>query len=776
MRPKKPNYPAKLRPTEMLQKILYSFPLQLFVNNLKKNQVLLLCWLLLFYVVTGNFGKVLGIPYLFLDPEYINKVGFWSFFIIGITVGGFIMAFHITCYIVDSFRFTFLGTLSRPFSRFAFNNSLIPLAFLVIYIISIVRFQLDNEFLTPMQIVGQVLGLLTGCLAMIVFLVTYFRFTNQDIFKLITSNVDKQLRRSPISRANVLQRLDIAKKKSIRVDNYLDIGFHIRMVNPDHGYDKEAILKVFDQNHLNLVLIEFVIFLVILILGIFRDYEIFQIPAAASVILLLTIFIMFTGAVSYWFRGWSITVVLLSLILLNILVKNELITSEYQAYGLDYTTERAEYSLEQLKQMSRAANRKQDRQQTLEILENWRSKFRQEQPPKIVLISASGGGQRAALWSMKTLQAADSVTGGSLFRQAALITGSSGGVIGASYYRELALQKIKGQPLDLNNPVYLENISRDNLNAIIFSLLVSDLFIRYQSFEYGGFRYKKDRGYAFEQQLNKNTGYVLDKPLAAYSVPEKQAIIPMLFVAPTIINDGRKLFISPHSVSYMTSSNVYGKDTLNPEIKGIDFQRFFEDQKASNLRYLSALRLGASFPYITPNVMLPSNPPMEIMDSGISDNFGISDALHFLYVFKDWIAENTGGVVILAIRDSEDDEPIEKNVDNSFFQRIFTPISSVYNNLGNIQDINNDNLLEQAQSWFDGDITSIEFEYVSSSIFEHTPEDEPTVKQIQDEAIERASLNWRLTSREKRNIKRNFYSDENRAALEELARLLNGKN
>jgi len=758
----------------MLEKIFYSFPVQLFINNLKKNQVLLLCWLLLFMVVTGNFGKLLGIPYLFLDPEYINKVDFWSFFIVGITIGGFVMAFHITCYIVDSFRFSFLGTLSRPFSRFALNNSFIPLVFLIVYILSIVRFQINNEFSNIGVIVQQVMGLLTGCLSMVIFLVTYLFFTNQDIFKLITSNVDKQLRRSPISRANVLQRLDIAKKKTIRVDSYLDIGFHIRPVNPDHGYDKEAILKVFDQNHLNLVLIEFVIFFVILILGIFRDHQFFQIPAAASVVLILTILIMFAGAISYWFRGWAISAVLLLLVLLNILVKNNLITSEYHAYGLDYQTEDAEYSLEQLQKMSHPANRQQDRLNTLAILNRWRSKFDASNHPKMVLISASGGGQRAALWAMKSLQAADSCTNGKLFKHAVLITGSSGGVIGASYYRELALLKTKGQTLDLNDPKYLDNISRDNLNPIIFSLLVNDLFIRYQSFQYGGFRYKKDRGYAFEQQINKNTEYILDKPLAAYAVPEQQAIIPMLFVAPTIINDGRKLFISPHSVSYMTSSSVYGKDTLNPEIKGIDFQRFFRDQKANNLRFLSALRLGASFPYITPNVTLPSNPPMEIMDSGISDNFGISDALHFLYVFKDWIAKNTGGVVIVAIRDSEDDTPIEKNVSNSLFQRAFTPISSVYNNLGNIQDINNDILLEQAQSWFDNDIEWIEFEYISRSIFDHTPEEaaQHTDRQIKEKAIERASLNWRLTSREKRNIQRNFYSELNRTSLVNLQSIL----
>ena len=758
----------------MLEKIFYSFPIQLLINNIKKNQVLLLCWYLLFIMVTGSFGKLLGIPYLFLDPEYIDKVNFWSFFIVGITIGGFVMSFNITCYIVDSHRFSFLGTLTRPFTRFSLNNSIIPLVFIIVYITCIIRFQVDSEFATPLRILSHIGGFFAGCLAMIIFLVTYFRLTNQDIFKVITTSVDKQLRKSPISRANVMQRLDIARKKAIRVDNYLDIGLRVRQVNPKHDYDKEAILKVFDQNHLNLVIIELVIFVVILILGIFRENPFFQIPAAGSVVLILTIFIMFTGAVSYWFRGWSITVVLLLIVLLNLLVKFEVITSDYQAYGLNYHNTPADYNLDRVRELTEDKIWAQDREQTLEILKNWRQKFESTQKPKMVFISTSGGGQRAALWSMKALQAADSATDGSLMKNAILITGASGGIIGASYYRELVLQKLHGKDLKLNHTKYLDNISKDNLNPIIFSLLVNDLFVRYQSFEYGGFRYKKDRGYAFEQQLNKNTEFILDKPLAAYRKPEREAQIPMMFIAPTIINDGRKLFISPHRISYMTSSNVYGKDTLNPEIKGIDFRTFFAEQQPDSLRYLSALRLGASFPYITPNVQLPSQPPMEIMDAGISDNFGISDALHFLYVFKDWIAENTNGVVLVAIRDSEDDKPIEKNVSTSLFQKIFVPISSVYNNLGNIQDINNENLLEHAQTWFDNDIECIEFEYITRTIFEHSQEDEesPSVKQIQNEAIERASLNWRLTSREKRNILRNFYSAKNQQSLKDLQRVL----
>ena len=48
--------------------VAYSFPVQLLLNNLKRNHVLLLCWVILFAMITGSFGTYLGIPYLFLDP------------------------------------------------------------------------------------------------------------------------------------------------------------------------------------------------------------------------------------------------------------------------------------------------------------------------------------------------------------------------------------------------------------------------------------------------------------------------------------------------------------------------------------------------------------------------------------------------------------------------------------------------------------------------------------------------------------------------------------
>ena len=102
----------------------------------------------------------------------------------------------------------------------------------------------------------------------------------------------------------------------------------------------------------------------------------------------------------------------------------------------------------------------------------------------------------------------------------------------------------------------LANMGKDNLNPVIFSLLVNDLFIKLQTFEYEGRSYQVDRGYSFEQNLNRNLEGVLAKKISDYQEAEENAEIPTLILAPTIANDGRKLYISSQPVSYMGVSSL----------------------------------------------------------------------------------------------------------------------------------------------------------------------------------------------------------------------------
>lgn len=745
-------------------KIIYSFPVQLFLNNIRRNIVLVICWIILFAMITGNFGKYLGIPYLFLDPEYLNHVGFASFLIMGLLTAGFSMAFHITCYISDGHRFTFVGTLPKPFRKFVINNSLFPMLFLAAYLYEVIAFQINNEHSTPRELVIYILGFATGYILMTLLFTLYFRFTNKDIFKYMVCRIDEKIKQNvQVTRASVMKKLDIARKRQIRVDYYLDSKLRVNKVGDTSFYDKATILQVFDQNHFNLVIIEVLIFTFVLLLGIFKDQAAFQLPAAASFMIFLTMFVMIFGAFSYWFGEWSSTMGLIVFLGINYMVGEDFFSRKYEAFGLDYQEAPVPYNVDALDDQADSDAMEQDRQATLIQLNNWRKKFLKK--PKMVFVCVSGGGKRAALWTLNSLQYVDSVTQGKLMQNSVLITGASGGLIGASYFRELKLKKILGENVNPYASIHRKKISTDNLNPLIFSLLANDLFVGFTKFQYGGIHYEKDRAYTFEDQLNRITLGYLDKPITDYARFEKQGIIPLEILTPTVVNDGRKIYIASRPVSFMNYERE--RNYSASKISGIDFQRFFRDHGAQQLRFLSALRMSATFPYITPNTTLPTEPAIQIMDAGISDNFGLSDAVRFLYAFKDWVSENTSGVIFVSIRDSPKLRDITTASGSTIVDDLTQPISSVYNNFENFQDINSDLLIGEAHSWLKNEIDRIDIQYQAENYV--------SILQKMDSIRQnnaRASLSWRLTTREKEGIVNNIYSEKNQQQIQKLKELL----
>ncbi|MFN3840158.1 MAG: patatin-like phospholipase family protein, partial [Cyclobacteriaceae bacterium] len=477
--------------------------------------------------------------------------------------------------------------------------------------------------------------------------------------------------------------------------------------------------------------------------------------------------VMLAGAFEYWFGNWAATTSLIIFLIINHLVGEDFFTKRYEAFGLDYTTQPATYSVESLKQLNDSASIEHDRQATLAILETWRKKFPADKKPPMVFLCVSGGGKRAALWTLATLQHADSTSEGKLMDNSILITGASGGLLGASYYRELVLRKKTNEPVNPYAAIHRHKISTDNLNPLIFSLLANDLFVGFTSFEYAGNHYQKDRGYTFEEQLNQITEGFMDKPIRAYAEPERQSLVPMVILTPTIVNDGRKLFIGAQPVAFMNADILAHAGYEQPKISGVDFHRLFNNQGAGNLRFLSALRMSATFPYITPNTTLPTEPPIQIMDAGISDNFGLSDAIRFLYAFKDWIAENTSVVVFVSIRDSPKLGTIAPKEGQTIMDAITQPISTVYNNFENFQDINSDLMIGHARSWFKGKIERIDIQYQAESYV-------PILQQMDSirQNNARASLSWRLTAREKNNIVETLHSSANQIQFEKLNQLL----
>jgi hypothetical protein len=395
-----------------------------------------------------------------------------------------------------------------------------------------------------------------------------------------------------------------------------------------------------------------------------------------------------------------------------------------------------------------------DRESTLEILKRWRKKFPANEKPPLIVLNFSGGGSRSATWTVNVLQRLDSLLDGNLMNHTVLMTGASGGMLGASYFRELYYEQQQGKPIRLTDVKYADKISQDLLNSVFTAMAVNDFITPWRSFVLDKNRYAKDRGYAFEMQLNEHTDSVLNKKLKDYYLPEKTAEIPMLIWNATINADGRRLMISPQGVSYLCAPEYLYPTRQVRDIDGVDFGQYFAAQDAMNLRITSAIRMCATFPYVLPNTFLPSNPIVDVMDAGIRDNFGQQTTLRYLYTFSKWINENTSEVVYIQVRDTRknDISPIKKQKDLS--DLLFEPLFTMQQHWSAMQDFDQDDLINYMEGYFPNKFHRIIFQYVP---------------QKQDKA---AALSWHLTSREKMDIATALDNPANQSAFDYVVKLL----
>jgi hypothetical protein len=352
------------------------------------------------------------------------------------------------------------------------------------------------------------------------------------------------------------------------------------------------------------------------------------------------------------------------------------------------------------------------------------------------------------------LQALDTATNGQFFEQTQLVTGASGGMLGVSYYRELFLQSKRTEGFNRNQRKFIDQVGTDLLNPLAFSIATSDLLFRYQSFQDGNYTYTKDRGYVFEQKLVQNlNGTFENTRLYDYYLPEVEAEIPMVIFSPVVVNDGRRMLISPQPISYLSYANDSIFTSTYHSTENIEFSHFFERNNAVNLKYTTAMRMSATFPYILPMVSLPTEPGIELMDAGVRDNFGIKTSVEFLRTFKNWISTNTSGVILVQIRDKEKYFETKNDANGSIFQRLFAPFNSFYSNTVRIHDYNNDQFLYQVKDWFPGDFDVVSF-------YLHQPGDK------------KVSMSWHLTNLDKKHIREAIFDKANQKSIKRIKELL----
>lgn len=730
--------------------------MQLLILHFRNALLLITVWIVLVLLVTGELGSIFGIKYLFRSPEYLGKVNFWSFFFVGFAFGGFTMTWNLSSYLLHAHRFPFLASLSRPFTKYCLNNFIVPLTFVVIFLYCHIRFEWQQDVNGVSWVLNNIAGFIFGIVTLMVLLSGYFYFTNKDIL-----SYEQAFSRQPpdlvktFAPGRPVEELDDIRtgRRLWRVDVYLTEACRPRLVRSVAHYDTSVLLSVFKQNHTNALVFQLISLIILIVLGLLIENPYFRIPAAASGFFLASIIVAITGAIIYWFHRWSFTVFIVLFLLINFASEKGLFNYYNKAYGLNYDSDKPTYNYDSLEMDFTPAIMAEDKLETLAILSRWKQKTGQ-QKPKMLIFCVSGGGLKSAAWAMQVLRTADSLSAGQFMQQTTMMSGASGGLIGAAYYRELYLRAQQGEAVNRFDKQYVSNISKDLLNSIIFTIVSNDLFLPWSKFEAGGYTYKKDRGYIFEKQLNENTDYLFDKKLSDYRQPEQEAQIPMLFLTPSIVNDGRRLIISAQDASYMTVAPVGARYPSAVEIDAIDFREFFGAEQADNLRFTSALRMNATYPYVLPNVFLPSEPAMEVMDAGFRDNFGLKTATRFVQVFQEWIEENTSGVVIVLVRSYDRrSREIRAEESQSILKSLTHPLG-IASRVLTLQDYEHDNSLGYLYDLLgENRFDVIRFTY------------RPSV------ANERASMTLHLTEREKADIERAIHLENNERSMQQLLEL-----
>ena len=129
-----------------------------------------------------------------------------------------------------------------------------------------------------------------------------------------------------------------------------------------------------------------------------------------------------------------------------------------------------------------------------------------------------------------------------------------------------------------------------------------------------------------------------------------------------------------------------------PDRELLEFYRVFPetyrdgDDPDRVFKVKTAVRMNASFPYISPAVSLPVLPKRRVVDAGYYDNYGVNLALTWAYHNRDWIRE-TSGLALVQIR-AYMSEAIRKQLwvgprdepsgpTNAFFRRLNTGIQAL---------------------------------------------------------------------------------------------------
>jgi hypothetical protein len=424
--------------------------------------------------------------------------------------------------------------------------------------------------------------------------------------------------------------------------------------------------------------------------------------------------------------------------------------------------------------------------------------------PRLVLVAVSGGGIRASVWTGVVLEGLERELSAVSFRdRVRIITGASGGMVGASAYAfgsrnpkddwgpyEYVKPHVQCHQTGLRPLAWA--LARDALSPVAQTMIVRD-------FTWNALfpnRYDVDRGRTLESAwrtnftgrlnweeryfghfpcfVNRSAGSAdgarlfkaspFDRPMRDLLDYERACAKPSLLFAPVLVEDTKRLFVSNLDLQFLTAPTALRLDGTAHGVlgrlrhalslpeplarPGVEFFRLFPD--ATKFKVGSAARMSASFPVVSPAVPIPTEPVRRVVDAGYYDNYGLDILTNWLLHNEQLIERHTSGVLIVQIRafPLEDKgtafQPESGGLLDKLIGAVSAPLDAVLNARGwSAYHRNNQQLAEVARVFKRLDKGGRPF--FATTVFE-----------LQQEA----ALSWYLTSAQKRQVAEGFYKYE----------------
>lgn len=386
---------------------------------------------------------------------------------------------------------------------------------------------------------------------------------------------------------------------------------------------------------------------------------------------------------------------------------------------------------------------------------------RQTGRPRLVVVAASGGGSAAALWTATVLTRLEEANGGAFTRALGAVSSVSGGSFGSLVYLAPVAD---GQP---RPPATLAAIraaaAQPTLRPVAWGLAYPDLWRVMLAPAVGTWLPRADdRGWAAEQAWGDVWRRTLARDDAAVTLRSWRAAVrrgamPAPIFNAMAVETGRQMLLTPLDLAAAGD--------------GAPFDTFFGTYPERDVRAVTAARLSAAFPWISPQPRpdCACEPAWHIADGGYFDNDGIAGLTAFLD--EALPAFHTAGgrdVLVVQIRVAFDAAATPTDgtspagaKEAAIPQRgwpfaLTGPIEALLNARGSVQGLRNAQALSLLQARWAGEGVRID---IDDAVF-HV------------DAAGKLPLSWQLTPAERSAVEAVWASDAARAAAAAVAQFV----